>query len=109
MFHIVRDRFTNSTDLHFKLVGFAEAEGLNGAIEKWTTMAEFLDANPEVILWDRGIFTCPLCAEHPGCGGCIIAEDTGQDGCNGTPYHNYCDNPTAVNAWAMAHYLEGLL
>ena len=41
-------------------------------------------ANPE----NAKIFgeSCPLCALHLNCYGCVIAKDTGSDECSGTPW-----------------------
>ncbi len=61
-------------------------EALKGSIEKWDGVAK-----GTVI--DRGPHNCPLCKEYRGvakaCKGCPIEDDTGAEGCLGTPFENW--------------------
>lgn len=60
------------------------SEALERSIEKWRRNAD----NP--LQATVGSDTCPLCHEHLGndCLGCPVAERTGKESCEDTPYYN---------------------
>lgn len=67
-------------------------ELLKGSIEKWESIR---DKSAE----DRGSQNCPLCQKFLICGGsdmvckgCPVAEFTGKDACDSTPYEEWTDH-----------------
>ena len=52
---------------------------LKGSIAKWEAIVAGTDN-------DRGAKNCTLCQAFPDCDGCPVAEETGQDDCEGSPY-----------------------
>lgn len=67
----------------------ATLEALKGSIKKW----EDIVAGTGV---DSGADNCPLCGlfnnteSEPMCVGCPVMNQTGKDGCAGTPYVEWC-------------------
>ena len=60
---------------------------LLGSIKKWIDIAY---SNGE----DIGVDNCPLCKvfyANGSCQGCPIQVDTKRNGCNNTPYDEWCD------------------
>jgi hypothetical protein len=68
-------------------------EALEGSIRKW----ELIEAE---IGGDDGANNCPLCKIFNvkyGCKGCPVAFITECDGCNHTPYDDWCDHQSDVH------------
>lgn len=62
---------------------------LSLSIEKWRTIADYLEEHPGVQVRDGGIFTCAMCVVYNtnhDCIECPIRKFTGKSGCEGTPY-----------------------
>jgi len=100
------------------LRGHASAEDpLEGSVEKWQFIVDWLSDNPDEVLLNGSAVTCSLCYEYGifsdhddrwSCAGCPIAEHTGHAGCRHTPYDLYCDDPSLANAEAELCFLRRL-
>lgn len=81
------------------------------SIAKWTTLKLAMTANPHYPIDDSGLTTCGLCMLHfktnqeNACRTCPVYQATRRKGCEGTPYDDYCDSPTAKNAQAEIDFL----
>ena len=52
--------------------------------------------------------TCALCYTAEGCDDCIIPDTTGYVACVNTPYGDYDEEPTRLNASRMITFLKSL-
>lgn len=104
------------------------AEALEGSIQKWQKIVGAfveVEGTDDLANYDEGGYRdCPLCLEYhskakdpvsyernfdPLCTGCPIMADTGESGCENTPYDNWtADDETLGNAVAMLDYLKDL-
>lgn len=64
------------------------AELLEGSIQKWT---DIIETGKE----ERGNEDCPLC--ELDCDVCPVAQETGQNYCNDTPYNDWMTHHTRVH------------
>ena len=84
-------------------------KALQLSIKKWEAIADYLEENKQVgTINSNGVVTCALCQlyiDKTRCGECPIKEDTGKDGCFGTPQSH---EPTLSNARLELHYLRNL-
>ena len=75
-------------------------EALKGSIAKWEAIVDGSGT-------DNGQKDCPLCQifdqepedpdEYEPCAGCPVAEETGMDGCSGTPYTSWRNSHPSLN------------
>lgn len=88
-------------------------KALQGSIEKWEAIVAGTGE-------DKGAKNCPLCQMfHPdyvepetfaeSCNGCPVKDRTKQDGCNGSPYMEFCEDATTENAQKELDFLKSLL
>jgi len=88
-----------------------------GSIQKWGKIATAFRIaerdGSDPVYEENGLHDCPLCLKYnnPGrtlnaCGGCPIAEDTNDCGCDGTPYEKWGADfgDSLENAEAMLAY-----
>jgi len=91
-----------------ELQGTSDApDPLDGAIEKWQYIVNFLKVNRNAIVDNGSRETCPLCWHYweELCHGCPIREWTGLPYCQDTPYERYYDEPTLATAQTELEFL----
>lgn len=104
-----RIRESDDPDYDYILRGTSDEEDpLDGGVDKWRTLAEFLAENPDAMVDDGGIRTCPLCTRYwySGCVGCVVAGLSGEPFCKNTPYEDWED---CGGLWSAKEMLELLL
>lgn len=111
--------YVGTTKYAYILRGRSDASSLEGAIEKWQFIVDWLLDNPGKTLLDDASRTCELCHEYGtysnlsdgkrwACNGCPVANFTGYADCRGTPYDLYHDNPSLDNAMLELEFLQAL-
>lgn len=95
------------------------ADPLEGSVEKWEFIVDWLLDNPGQVLLDNAAQTCKLCHEYGiysdhsdedrwNCAGCPVADYMGCPDCRHTPYDLYHDDPSLINAQHELAFLEAL-
>ena len=79
-----------------------EKNALALSIKKWQFIVAWLkEAKKQV--WDGCYSTCALCRNSDSeCTGCLVAQRTGEQGCEGTPYWDYATSKNLSKAMEAA-------